>query len=60
MKNSPFIACLKFSIADYSISGTKIDKATVKNSAESQKRLAKNITKSGHYEIRLNWQINNK
>lgn len=54
MKNSTFIACLKFSIPDYSLSGTKIDKATVKNSAENQVRKAKNVTKSGHYEIRLN------
>ncbi|KAL4464049.1 hypothetical protein ABPG74_005986 [Tetrahymena malaccensis] len=54
MKNSTFVACLKFTIPDYSISGTKIDKATVKNSAENQRRLARNISKSGHYEIRLN------
>ncbi|EAS07474.2 adaptor complexes medium subunit family protein (macronuclear) [Tetrahymena thermophila SB210] len=54
MKNSTFVACLKFTIPDYSVSGTKIDKATVKNSAENQRRLARNISKSGHYEIRLN------
>ena len=52
--NKSFTACLKFQVTGFSISGTKIEKADVKNSAKNLVKKARNISKSGYFEIRLN------
>ncbi|EGR29171.1 hypothetical protein IMG5_161480 [Ichthyophthirius multifiliis] len=54
LKNSHFVVCLKFTINDYSLSGSKLEKVTVKNGAQNLKKGFKILTKSGNYEIRLN------
>jgi AP-3 complex subunit mu len=54
IKNGNFIACLKFLVNNFAASSTKIEKVEVRNGAKSLSKKAKNITKSGYYEIRLN------
>lgn len=49
-----FSACLKFQITSFSVTGTKIEKADVKNAAKNLVKKARNISKSGYFEIRLN------
>lgn len=49
-----FTACLKFQITSFSMTGTKIEKADVKNTTKTLVKKARNVTKSGYYEIRLN------
>lgn len=39
------------------MSGTKIEKAVIKKGAENTNKKARNITKSGYYEIRINWNL---
>ena len=43
-----------FLINQYSSSGTKIEKVEVRNGSKSLVKKARNISKSGYYEIRLN------
>ena len=52
--NNSFTACLKFQVTSFSVSGTKIEKADVKNSPKNIVKKARNIAKSGYFEIRLN------
>ncbi len=54
VENKNFVMCLKFQIPLYSYSGTKIDKVYVKDGATNLSKKARNIAKSGYFEIRLN------
>ena len=54
MRNLNIIACLKFQIPGYPLSGTKIDKVVIKKGPDNATKKARNIAKSGYYEIRLN------
>ena len=54
MDDKSFAACLKFQITGLSFSGTKIDKADIKNASKNLIKKARNIAKSGYYEIRMN------
>ena len=52
--NKTFTACLKFQVTSFSVTGTKIEKADVKNSSKVLVKKARNVAKSGYFEIRLN------
>ena len=54
VRTGNFIACLKFVVNNFSASQTKIEKVEVRNGAKSLSKKAKNVSKSGYYEIRLN------
>ncbi|CAD8112881.1 unnamed protein product [Paramecium primaurelia] len=49
-----FLVQLKFVVNTFSPSQTKIDKVEVRNGAKVLTKKARNIAKSGYYEIRLN------
>lgn len=48
---------MKFVVNTFSPSQTKIDKVEVRNGAKVLTKKARNIAKSGYYEIRLNWWL---
>eukprot|EP01016_Furgasonia_blochmanni_P011725 TRINITY_DN1542_c0_g1_i10.p1 TRINITY_DN1542_c0_g1~~TRINITY_DN1542_c0_g1_i10.p1 ORF type:complete len:333 (-),score=126.57 TRINITY_DN1542_c0_g1_i10:135-1133(-) len=50
---SNFTACLKFQVQQLSVSGTKVDKATFKDENVKATKRARAMTKSGYYEIRM-------
>ena len=52
--NKTVTACLKFEVTSFSVSGTRIEKADVKNTSKNLVKKARNISKSGYFEIRLN------
>lgn len=57
VQSGNFLVCFKFVINLYSPSQTKIDKVEVRNSAKQLTKKARNVAKSGYYEIRLNWCV---
>ncbi len=56
VENKNYLMCLKFIIPGYSYSNTKIEKVDVKDvDPRTIIKKSRNISKSGYFEIRLNW-----